>query len=655
MSTLEIDSDVDLSVLAEIEATHLGPVWERNPEWDGLSLTGPRAKFILPAITLGHQVLSWIKDNLLSPDSNEYHHDPFSPTYEQWRFILWWYAIDGRGRWIYRRGVFQRMKGHGKDPLASVISAVELLGPCRFGGWCANPDGLPELGLEPDGTPSVKFADPVGVDNPNAWIQIAAVSKTQTQNTMLLFPALFSDDCKARAYMRADSIGVSKVTAHRGRRQIQAVTSNPSALEGGRPSLVIKNETEHWTEQNRGWDMDAVIDRNAAKSKGGSARSLAICNAPEPSQESVGRRERDAYLAELEGRAFSTGVMYDSLELPEDVPLYPIGIDHFSPEEQEVLIMEHLRRCLTQVRGDSWWLDWERIALEILDTKVGSSSARRFYFNQAIAAEDSWVQPKAVNAAVDPMAGVLRTDIADQTRCTWDLVRPDEPIVMFFDGSKSDDATALVGCRISDGFCFVIGIWQAPPHSRRRGTASWLAPRGEIDSRVDEAFGRFDVIAFWADPSHAKAETESGESEGGYWQGLIDDWHLRHKDKLFEEHWSVKSGLTTHSILWDMSSPLHTKLFVHAAEQTVDELEHTLPDGTLAPKFAIDGHPRLLEHLKNAKKAPGQYGVSMRKEGRESLRKIDGGVAMVGARMLRRMVLNAEVEEEQEGGWAHAV
>lgn len=501
----------------------------------------------------------------------------------------------------------------------------------------------------------MKFGDPVAVDNPNAWIQIAAVSKTQTQNTMLLYPSLWTEECKQRAYMRADSIGVSKVTAHRGRRQIQAVTSNPASLEGGRPSLVIKNETEHWTENNRGWEMDQVIDRNAAKSKGGASRVLAICNAPEPSEESVGRRERDAYMAELEGRAFKTGVMYDSLELPEEVPLYPEGLERYEPEEQEQLVMEHLRRCLTKVQGNSWWLDWERIALEILDTKVSTSTARRFYFNQAIAAEDSWVLPKSVDAAVDPLAGVLRKEGADPTRCTWDLVHPDDPIVMFFDGSKSDDATALIGCRLSDGYCFTIGIWQAPPRGRKRGRQSWLAPRGEIDSRVDEAFERFTVVAFWADPSHAKAETAGGETEGGYWQGLIDDWHKRYKDVLLEEYWSVKTGQTQHSIMWDMTSPLHQKLFVHAAEQTVDELEHTLPDGTLAPKFALDGHPRLLEHLKNAKKAPGLYGVSLRKEGRESLRKIDAGVALVGARLLRRVVLNAEIEEDPGGGWATAV
>jgi len=495
----------------------------------------------------------------------------------------------------------------------------------------------------------------IGIDTDDHLFQVgySGILTHNTQNTMLLMPGLFSDECKSKAHMRNDSIGVTKVTAFRGRRQIQAVTSNPRALEGGRPSLVIKNETEHWIETNNGWAMDKAIDRNAAKSRKGAARSLAICNAPEPSEESVGLKERNAYLREVEGTAFKTGVLYDSLELAESVTLYPPGIDHLEPEFQEPLVYEWIEYAIKKVRGDSWWLDPERIAADILDTKDsdngGLSEARRFFFNQTIAAEDAWVLPQAVDLAVDPLVGALRTRTADVIRIGWEPVRPDEPIVMFFDGSKSDDATALIGCRLSDGYTFTIGIWQAPPGRRRRGKNSWLAPRGEVDTRVDEAFERFTVVAFWADPSHAKDD----EDGAGYWDGLIDEWHRLHKNELL--HWSTKTGAEQHSILWDMSSPQRTKMFVAAAERTVAEFERRDEHNDIAPTFSIDGNPRLMEHLKNAKMAPSNFGVGLRKEGRESLRKIDAAVCLVGARLLRRIVLNAEPEpEEQKGGWAWA-
>lgn len=495
----------------------------------------------------------------------------------------------------------------------------------------------------------IRENDPVAQDNPQAWIQIAAVSKTQTQNTMLLYPTLFSEKCKKDAQMRADSIGVTKVIAFRGRRQIQAVTSNPRALEGGRPSFVIANETEHWIETNNGWEMDAAIDRNAAKSRGGNARRLSICNAPEPSEESVGLRERFAYLDEAEGVSFKTGVLYDSLEIPEHVSLFPPGVDHLEPHEQEPLVMGWLMAAIKVCRGDSYWLDPERIALEILDRKVPSTSiARRFYFNQTIASDDAWADPYAVDALTDPMAGILRKTDSDQIRCTWDLVHPDDEIVMFFDGSKSDDATVLVGCRLSDGYVFTIGVWQSPAQKRQRQL--WLVPRSEVDARVDEAFDRFNIVGFWADPSHTKDD----EDGSAYWDGLIDDWHRRYKDRLEKVAWASKEGMNPQSIMWDMTSPARTKAFVEATERTIAEIETKHDDAWDAP-FTTDGHPRLREHLKNARRAPGQWGVGIRKEGRESQRKIDLAVGLIGARMLRRVVLNGRVPEETHGGWAHAV
>ena len=29
------------------------------------------------------------------------------------RLLLWWYAVDGTGRFTYRKGIVQRMKGWG--------------------------------------------------------------------------------------------------------------------------------------------------------------------------------------------------------------------------------------------------------------------------------------------------------------------------------------------------------------------------------------------------------------------------------------------------------------------------------------------------------------------------------------------------------------
>jgi hypothetical protein len=44
----------------------------------------------------------------------------------------------------------------------------------------------------------------------------------------------------------------------------------------------------------------------------------------------------------------------------------------------------------------------------------------------------------------------------------------------------------------------------------------------------------------------------------------------------------------------------------------------------------------------NARRRPNKWGVSLGKEHRESARKVDLAVCAVGARMLRRLVLNKE-------------
>ncbi|MBQ1164208.1 terminase, partial [Streptomyces sp. A73] len=76
---------------------------------------------------------------------------------------------------------------------------------------------------------------------------------------------------------------------------IEAVTSSPRALEGGRPTAVNLGETHHWLESNQGHEMAAVSERNATKSADGQTRTLANTNAYEPGEDSVAERTREAF------------------------------------------------------------------------------------------------------------------------------------------------------------------------------------------------------------------------------------------------------------------------------------------------------------------------------------------------------------------------
>ena len=611
---------------------HLGPTWERHPTED---------RFLLPEDvgyrTLGWQLIGWTAKNLL------HEGEPWRFTLEQMRFLLWMYAIDDQGRFVYRDIVLQRMKGWGKDPLAAVIAAIEFVGPCRLDRWATAED------VEAGDARNV--GDPIGVQEMDAWVQIVAVSKDQTKNTMAFMASIFTKKCISDYGI---DIGKEIIYADSGERRIEVTSSSYRSMEGNRPTFVIRNETHHWVAGVEGHRLHKVIRRNLAKHKRGQARGMSITNSYEPGEDSVAERQRMAYMSQMEGRAIGTRVLYDSLEAPQGSTLFPsyTGWDESGAEvvqlqddgrtpipPSEEVVREHLRRILQVVRGDAIWLDIDRLIEEILDPDTSIEESKRFYFNSVALGDDASFDPTDIAAtAHEDVVAQRRVDAGDPLRVGWSIVRADEPVVIFGDGSKSNDSTALIGCRVSDGYLFTLGVWQKPPGSRGR---NWLAPRAQIDARVHEAIGsrngdeftqgRFNVVAFFFDPSHTKDDTDATR----YWDTLIDAWHVEYGDRL--QYWAVQGGDRRSAIGWDMTSPTRQVDFVQAVERFTDEMEFH--------SFRHDGHPALVDHLTNARRSMTSHGLSVSKVSRGSKRKIDAAVCAIGARMLRRLVMVKGLEE----------
>jgi hypothetical protein len=212
---------------------------------------------------------------------------------------------------------------------------------------------------------------------------------------------------------------------------------------------------------------------------------------------------------------------------------------------------------------------------------------------------------------------------------------------MFLDCSKSQDATALSACRISDGHVLTIDCWQRPHGDRGRG---WLAPKEDVDAEVRAAFEQFDVQWFGVDPSPARDE----ETEAQYWAPLVDEWHRDFRDKVLV--WATPGQVFGSSVMFDMRLSAHggrerNKLFTEAAEQTAADIDE---DGTLT----WDGDTRLRVHVHNARRRPNQWGVSLGKQSRDSKKLVDLAVTMVGARMGRRLVLNSGKKRKNRTGKA---
>jgi hypothetical protein len=135
---------------------------------------------------------------------------------------------------------------------------------------------------------------------------------------------------------------------------------------------------------------------------------------------------------------------------------------------------------------------------EIQDPMTKASDARRYFLNQPSTDTDRYMNITAWNAAAEP------EELAEGTE-----------IVLGYDGSRKDDATVLVACRITDGKIFQLECWERPPGPAGYG---WEVPRVEVDEAVRIAFVKYKVHKIWADPSG--------------WQSYLDAWNSTFADKV---------------------------------------------------------------------------------------------------------------------------
>jgi hypothetical protein len=539
----------------------------------------PAEKANLIGNSLGPGVIDWaegrrpdIGPGLIDPQTG----GPWRYTAGQKRFIILWYAYSAAGRFIYRRGVKRGAKGTGKDPFGASICNAELIGPTQLvldaDGWHGEPHGM-------------------------ALVQIASNSEAQSKDVMRVANAMWSKD--ARAYYGLDCAETRTIVRGTGSRA-EVLTASESSAEGDPATFVFLNETHHMTQTSGGHRIAKVVRRNVGKSPAHlQARVLDGTNAHAQGMDSTAERSFEAWQTQVGRPDLRVDILYDSIEAPPTTDIFDA---------------DSLRAGIAAAYADAPWADHERLFDEVLDPETPPADSIRYYLNGLAAAEDAWCDPWKFNA-------LARKEVT---------VAPRTQIAMFLDCSKSSDSTGLVGCRLSDGFVFVLGVWKRP---RGKAGEGWRAPVEQVDGAVRNAFATYKVEWFGVDPSPATED----DSEVNYWLPQCDEWHRAFHKKL--KVWATGGGRVGHSVLFDMriktlGGAQRNAQFVAAAMQTQADIDEY---GTLT----WDGNPDLREHTHNAKRRPTQWGVSLGKVTRDSSHLVDLAVCMVGSRMGRRIVLNS--------------
>ena len=487
-------------------------------------------------LTLGLGVWAWIEHYLVH-GPGDVQGQPVRLGDELVAFLMRAYEVTPTGRRRYRRVFLSRAKGWSKTELAAMIGCAELLGPVRCDGFDAEgrPVGRPVISPE-----VLCFATEFG-----------QAGTTFDTALFMLRHGRAEDDHRIDA-------GLTRVLVAGGGIMEPMSASAPSK-DGARSTHVCFDETHLWTTPAL-HRLHATVRRNLAKRS--DAWSLETSTMYRPGEASVAEGTHSYAKLIAEGRAADEGLWFDHREAPAVPDLDDIAV---------------LRAALEDGYGAaSDWVDVDRLLAEASDPQTDEADFRRYFLNQATVATEAWLDPAR-------FASVGHPD---------EELEGGERVALGFDGSRSEDGTALIACRISDGRLFTLGVWEPD-------RAGWEVPRSEVDAVVADAFARFEVARLYADPP--------------YWMDYVDRWALEWPDR-------VVSWYTNR----DRAMAAATERF-HTA----------VMDGSLSH----DAHPTLMRHAANARRKEVRAGVIVRKEAPGSPRKIDAVVAAILAYEARADVL----------------
>lgn len=471
--------------------------------------------------------------------------------------------------------------GLSKSPLLAALSCVEALAPIVPAGWDANG--------QPVGRP---WAD---IRTPN--VHIAAVSEEQTKNTWDPLLEMLREGPVIDEYRGVEPLD-TMVNLPKGK--ILQRTASARTIKGAKPVFSVLDQTEEWVPSNGGVRLAGVMRSNAAKIGG---RTLESPNAYIPGEGSVAENSAAFAASIREGRAKDEGLLYDHREAPPDTNLAErdTPTEFGEDEDRYTGLVDGLRVSY----GDSsahpggcvihqppcapGHVELEPLVSTIWDPAQDVQMSRSDFLNQITHASDSWLSQPQWRDCFGADRSVL----------------PGDAIVLGFDGSRGRnkgkaDATALVACRVEDGymFCLPRWVWEQPDGPMGR---DWVPNPVEVDLEVRGAFELWNVVGFYADPSG--------------WTEHVARWESAFGRKL-----KVKASQANPISAWPRGKDTRVVEYVERFRQAVvnRELSH-------------DGSGALARHVANARRRATRNGYLLYKAYPDSPDKIDAAYAAVMA------------------------
>lgn len=387
-------------------------------------------------------------------------------------FLAWCYRLHPHGhrfagRRLIQRAVFSRPKGRAKSEIAGALVCAEALGPVRFDHWAEKGEAAP-WGYE------YELGEPVGRPVRSPFIRCLATEEDQSGNTYDNVSTMLTNGRIAEEHglREGKEVGLTRTFLPSGG-EIRPSTSGDASKDGGLETFAVGDET-HLYVLPKLRTMYRTVARNTGKRKEGEPWMLDTTTAWLPGERSIAEQAAEKYShLPLEEAVEKKGVLYDHRQ---------------GAEPKRFGDNRSLIKAMREGYGPAAeWMDFQRIVRIIRDAEDPESEAYRYWLNRPRAAASHWLAPDVIQDALSPAAPV-----------------PGSRIGLGFDGSETDDHTALVGCT-EDGLLFPIGIWTPVDED--------LGWHQDVDAAVHWAFETFQVVRFYVDPPYWNEELSRWAAE----------------------------------------------------------------------------------------------------------------------------------------------